>query len=82
MEDGSLPEEWFCNKCQAKQEYKYSWRRYHTKVFDQMQSWLSETNPSAFQLPEDIREYFTDVKTGPDGEYEEVQPPPPPRMTK
>jgi hypothetical protein len=28
-------------------------------------------NPSAFRLPDAIRGYFVDVKTGPDGEYEE-----------
>ena len=32
---------------------------------------LQKKNPSAFNLPKDIREYFEGVRTGTEGEYEE-----------
>ncbi|KAK7940938.1 uncharacterized protein PG986_013325 [Apiospora aurea] len=33
---------------------------------------LDKTNSRAFGLPQDIRDYFENVRTGPDGEYEEL----------
>ena len=33
---------------------------------------LEKTNPSSFSLPLPIREYFEGVRTGSEGEYEEV----------
>jgi hypothetical protein len=38
---------------------------------------FEDKNPRSFRLPEPIREYFVDVKTGADGEYEEIIPPKP-----
>lgn len=84
VENESDDEPWFCNQCQSKQDESHPpwfWHS-HPSVFDQMQFWLNKRNPSSYHLPQDIREYFTDVKTGADGEYEEVQPPPPPKIAK
>lgn len=33
---------------------------------------MDRKNPRAFRLPERLRDYFEGVKTGPDGEYEEI----------
>lgn len=76
-------EPWFCNICQAKQiRPPPAWFWQNATPFEQMQFWLDQRNPSAYQLPGDIRGYFTDVNTGADGEYEEVKPPPAPKITK
>lgn len=82
LEHGALPDEWFCNKCQVKFDDERGWPFQQVKVFDQLQFWLAETNPHSFSLPKDIRDYFTDVKTGPEGEYEVELPPPPPKGKK
>ena len=72
MNQKSLPDEWFCNKCLT--------RNLPRGRYDQCGSFgtllenLERENPSAFHLPKSIREYFVDVKTGTEGEYEEAQP--------
>lgn len=76
-------EPWFCNHCQAKQQGSGSDFDYRNATpFTWMQALLDRKNPSAYQLPEAIRGYFTDVNTGADGEYEEVKPPPAPKVSK
>jgi hypothetical protein len=62
--------EWFCNVCQ--------WRRHLSEKepprndsFASLLNGLERKNASAFRLPSDVRELFDNVKTGPDGEYEE-----------
>lgn len=68
MNEGSLPDEWFCNVC-------LNSRLPRTEVdgsFGPLLSILERKNPSAFHLPRDIREYFENVKTGTEGEYEEA----------
>jgi hypothetical protein len=68
----ALPDEWFCNVCLSKH-----FRRHEDEsgVFGLLLANLHRKNPSAFHLPKDIREYFVDVKTGTEGEYEEISPP-------
>ncbi|KAE9367311.1 hypothetical protein N431DRAFT_66655 [Stipitochalara longipes BDJ] len=68
MIEGSLPDEWFCNTCQTKPGS----RDPIPGTFGPLLLSLDEKNPSAFHLPKAIREYFVDVKTGADGEYEEA----------
>jgi hypothetical protein len=69
MIEGNLPDEWFCNHCQFK-------RREGDDplpgTFGPLLLLLDKKNPSAFHLPKAIREYFVDVKTSADGEYEEA----------
>jgi hypothetical protein len=36
---------------------------------------VEKRNPSAFHLPFSIRDWFEGVRTGPEGEYEEGNPP-------
>jgi hypothetical protein len=67
---GDLPEEWFCNEClvppQPEDDYP--------GIFGALIFRLDSKCPRAFSLPAAIRDYFEHVKTGTEGEYEEVQP--------
>ncbi len=70
QEEGRLPDEWYCNVC-------LSGRRpmdmpLHSGVFGALMNNLEKKNSSAFRLPDHVRDYFDGVKTGADGEYEEV----------
>lgn len=69
MIQGSLPDEWFCNICQAGRPGRED---PIPGTFGPLLLYLDAKNPSAFTLPKSIREYFVDVKTGADGEYEEA----------
>lgn len=73
INEGSLPDEWFCNVCLTK---GISLPR-RDGSFGALLTNLERKNPSAFHLPKDIREYFEGVKTGTEGEYEEAVPPKP-----
>lgn len=39
-------------------------------------STLEKSNPREFALPARVKTYFDGVKSGPEGEYEDIQPPP------
>jgi PHD-finger len=68
MIEGHLPDEWFCNVCQ----YRQSGVQHPIPgIFGPLLLHLDGKNPSAFRLSKATREYFVDVKTGADGEYEE-----------
>lgn len=41
-------------------------------MFGVLLSAIDRKNPRAFRLPERVRDYFEGVKTGPEGEYEDV----------
>lgn len=67
---GNLPDDWYCNVCQSERSGPL-----HDNLpgaFGPLLVSLDKKNPSAFHLPKVIREYFVDVKTGADGEYEEA----------
>ncbi|KAI0202173.1 hypothetical protein F4808DRAFT_81331 [Astrocystis sublimbata] len=75
MDEGQIPDDWFCNECQI---------RYHPPlvnenkgIFGALATNLQRKNPRSFRLPEPVREYFEGVKTGAEGEYEEIVPPKP-----
>ncbi|KAI1417632.1 hypothetical protein F5Y13DRAFT_60593 [Hypoxylon sp. FL1857] len=75
MDVGHMPDEWYCNECKHRYyppfggEYKGALRPLFTV--------LERKNPRAFRLPEDVRDLFEGVRTGPEGEYEEIAPPKP-----
>jgi hypothetical protein len=75
MDQGHIPDEWYCNECQVR--YNPPLVNEHRGVFGALVASLQRKNPRAFRLPEPIRDYFEGVKTGPEGEYEEVAPPKP-----
>jgi hypothetical protein len=74
MSEDALPDEaWFCNVCTSKANPPVI--DDEIGCFAVLLAHLDRKNPSAFHLPKDIREYFENVKTGAEGEYEEpVQP--------
>ncbi|QSZ29449.1 hypothetical protein DSL72_003963 [Monilinia vaccinii-corymbosi] len=70
IDPGTLAdEEWYCNVCLAR-EIPQS-EEQEAGLFGPLLADLERKNPSAFHLPEAIREYFENVKTGTEGEYEE-----------
>jgi hypothetical protein len=68
LNESQLPDNWFCNACNALRNPRAN---DDSRVFGQLIAILQRKNPSAFHLPKDIREYFENVRTGAEGEYEE-----------
>ncbi|KAM3083152.1 hypothetical protein ACMFMG_003813 [Clarireedia jacksonii] len=62
-------EEWFCTACLARHVPRS--KEEAAGTFGLLLANLERKNPSAFHLPKSIREYFDNVKTGTEGEYEE-----------
>ncbi|PBP27065.1 PHD-finger domain-containing protein [Diplocarpon rosae] len=71
----SQSDAWFCNTCECKRRGPHG--EATSGVWGRLFSDLEDTNPRSYSLPQPIRDYFVDVKTGPDGEYEEIVPPKP-----
>lgn len=63
-------EDFYCHECQH--IYFPSQFTGHRGTFGSLLDNLDKTNSRAFGLPQDIRDYFENVRTGPDGEYEEL----------
>ncbi|KAI8959154.1 hypothetical protein F5Y11DRAFT_15769 [Daldinia sp. FL1419] len=74
MDEGHMPDEWYCNECKHRQCPPFT---DHIGPLRSLFSILDRKNPRAFRLPEDVRDLFEGVRTGPEGEYEEVVPPKP-----
>jgi hypothetical protein len=70
MDEGNMPDEWFCNECTR----RFFPARFHGHKgpFGELLDKLDRKNPRTFALPSEIREYFEGVRTGPDGEYMEI----------
>lgn len=69
MDPKQPPEgEWLCAKCRA---------RYHRHepqargIFGRLYAHVDDTNPKAFALSSNLRNYFEGVRTGVEGEYED-----------
>ncbi|CAK7204927.1 hypothetical protein SEUCBS139899_007689 [Sporothrix eucalyptigena] len=69
-EGRDLPDEWFCNVCIGRRS-PHTLTQYKG-IFGALLSIMEKRNSSAFRLPAETREYFEGVKTGADGEYEDV----------
>lgn len=67
--DPPADEEWYCHACRAQSVPRSS--NDEDKFFGSLLGDLERKNPSAFHLPKAIRDYFENVKTGTEGEYEE-----------
>lgn len=74
MKETALPDEWFCKVCSAS---RFPRAEVERGMFGGLNAKLEKNNPISFHLPKDVREYFVDVKTGPEGEYDEGAPPKP-----
>ena len=72
-EDTLSDSAWYCNVCDSKANRPIV--DDESGSFGLLLAQLPRKNPTAFQLPKNIREYFENVKTGPDGEYEESAQP-------
>lgn len=74
-----MPVEWFCNVCRVHRDPARL--PTHGGTFAVMLEKLDARNSSAFRLPGHVRDRFDGVRTGPDGEYEEIAnvPKPPAR---
>jgi hypothetical protein len=72
MSEDALPDSWYCNICDSK---VYPPPIEDEGSFGLLLAQMDRKNPSAFHLPKDIREYFENVKTGAEGEYEEPTQP-------
>jgi len=64
-----LDEPWFCYICLAESAPA---SRLSNGLFAALLSCVQKKNPTAFILPEEVRDYFEGVQTGEDGEYVEV----------
>lgn len=64
-----LDEPWFCYICLAKRAPVL---KPSDGLFAALLFYVQKKNPTAFFLPESIRDYFEGVHTGEDGEYVEV----------
>ena len=70
MSEDALPDSaWYCNVCDSKANPLTV--EDESGSFGLLLAQLRGKNPNAFQLPKKIREFFENVKTGPEGEYEE-----------
>lgn len=70
MDRNQLPETWFCFKCLARRD---PIPKHPRGLFSSLLNELDKKNPVSFRLPVEIREYFEGVRTGEEGEYEEVE---------
>ncbi|OTA66460.1 hypothetical protein K449DRAFT_231357 [Hypoxylon sp. EC38] len=75
MDEGHMPDEWYCNEC--KHRYYPPFGGENKGPLRSLFTVLDRKNPRAFRLPEDVRDLFEGVRTGPEGEYEEIAPPKP-----
>ena len=76
MIEGALPDDaWFCNLCQSLRQPPHPEEGQGT--FGPLLFNLDRKNPQSFHLPEAVRERFEGVRTGTEGEYEEIVPPKP-----
>lgn len=67
MIEGQLPDTWYCNVCNVSRHPITE----ESGSFGELLAKLDMKNPSAFHLPNDVRDYFEGVRTGTEGEYEE-----------
>lgn len=70
----AMPVEWFCNVCRPRRDRAGS-SPLQRCSFDLLLDKLDAKNSSAFSLPIKIRTRFDGVRTGVDGEYEEIVAP-------
>ena len=64
--------EWLCFNCKARIEPRPKAPR--GGLFPSLHYGLHDKNPTAFHLPYEVRDFFEGVKTGEEGEYEEIFP--------
>ncbi|EFX00425.1 phd finger domain protein [Grosmannia clavigera kw1407] len=73
QEGSNLPDEWFCNVCASKRNPAAL--GHHQGVLGPLLNLIEKQNSSAFSLPDHVRDRFEGVKTGAEGEYEDIVAP-------
>ena len=66
-----LPNPWYCFICKARRNPV---ARESHGLFTDLVFRIERKNPTAFALPQKLRDYFEGVKTGEDGEYVDYYP--------
>lgn len=69
QEASELQEPWFCFKCVGKRAQPQKQQR---GLFSSLLTNLDKRNPTAFSLPQNLREYFDGISTGKDGRFLDV----------
>ncbi|KAL2256652.1 hypothetical protein VTK26DRAFT_1352 [Humicola hyalothermophila] len=71
-----MPSDWFCNVCRARYRSAAFPAQGSNRggAFSQLFEKIDARNSSAFRLPDKVRSHFEGVRTGVDGEYEEIVP--------
>ncbi|KAI0023128.1 hypothetical protein F4780DRAFT_96816 [Xylariomycetidae sp. FL0641] len=72
VDKDSQPDEFWCHECS--QKFAAPNQETTKGIFGPLMANLERKNPHAIRLPQDVRDLFEGVKTGPEGEYEEVVP--------
>ncbi|KIX98499.1 uncharacterized protein Z520_05800 [Fonsecaea multimorphosa CBS 102226] len=67
--DEEVEGEWFCPRCVARRTKQVP---HPSGLFGMVIRRVDDIIPKAYTLPSDIRDYFEGVRTGDEGEYEEV----------
>lgn len=66
-------DEWFCSECTwFRTRPDPADRKTRRGLFSELLTKMERSNPVAFALPSAVRDFFEDVSTGVDGEYEEA----------
>ena len=68
IDEDNEPDEYWCNRCANQRELPPMDE--DKGIFESLLTNLNFKNPSAFSLTKQVREYFSEVRTGPEGEYE------------
>jgi hypothetical protein len=69
-DEKDLPDTWFCDVCASKKNPASVPEPYGP--FGGLFANLAKSNPQAYSLPASVRNYFENVKTASDGQYDEV----------
>jgi hypothetical protein len=67
--DEEVDGEWYCPRCVARRTKEVP---HPTGLLGMVLRRVEDIIPKAYALPEDVREYFEGVRTGEEGEYEEI----------
>lgn len=77
LNEDQLPQDWYCYECLNL--YFPSHFAGNKGTFGSLLDNLDKSNPRAFRLPHEIRDFFEGVRTGEEGEYQDIPTGKPPK---